>query len=179
VGLLVAKNHLGFAEAIGDFSKLYDENQRLIRSLVFRLSGDQDLDDLVQEVFIKIWKKRYSFNGQSKLSTWIAAIAVNTAKDYLKKRNWRIQFADSPPQQEPSVQSESHILLKDQIHQALGRLDFLDRTLIVLQVMQGFTITETARVLKMKEGSVKSKTHHAKKHLAQILSEMGVHYESV
>jgi len=66
---------------------LVDRYLRPLYNFVFQLVRDENVtQDIVQEVFVKVWKNASSFDANKKFSTWIFAIAKNTAFDYLKKK---------------------------------------------------------------------------------------------
>ncbi len=67
-----------------DFKEIYQEFQPKIVPYLYRLLGNQDAEDIAQEVFATVSRGLESFKGQSKLSTWIYRVATNTAIDKLR-----------------------------------------------------------------------------------------------
>ena len=85
-----------------DFEIFYRNHQAFVRRVIFRMSGSRELDDLVQETFLKAWKGKASFQSGSSERTWVARIAMNTAIDRLRKRSTRSEsqhsvYEDSQP----------------------------------------------------------------------------------
>ena len=75
------------------FEKLVEKYLKPLYNFIFQLVRDKDTaNDITQDVFVKIWKSISSYDSQKKFSTWIFAIAKNTAFDFLKKKK-TIPFA--------------------------------------------------------------------------------------
>lgn len=72
-----------------DFEKIYDAHSGFIRQVLFRYLGVEDLDDAVQDCFLKIWKARDDFRLEAQLRTWMYKIATNYAFDLLRARSTR------------------------------------------------------------------------------------------
>ena len=72
-----------------DIKEIYEEFQPKIVHYLSRLLGNQDAEDIAQEVFAKVSRGLESFKGQSKLSTWIYRIATNTAIDKLRSASFK------------------------------------------------------------------------------------------
>ena len=76
-----------------EFEKLVRENKSTIYSVCYMFSKNtEEVDDMFQEVLINIWKGLSNFRGESKISTWLWRISLNTCITYdrLKKRNSKI-----------------------------------------------------------------------------------------
>ncbi len=80
------------------FTEVFQANRdRLYRLCCGYLNDENDIDDLMQEIMLNIWKNLDSFRGEAQISTWIFRIAVNTAQQTggsLNYRNYRPAFAD-------------------------------------------------------------------------------------
>ena len=85
----ISDKELVFRSQNGDkkaFEQLVVRNQDLVFSLAFKLSGNRDLaNDIAQEAFIRAWRAIEKFRGDSRFSTWIYRITVNTAWTLCKK----------------------------------------------------------------------------------------------
>lgn len=140
----------------------------MVRAVVFRISGADDIDDLVQETFVHLWKGLESFAGQAAPRTWIYRIAVNAALDHCRKRSkWKLteiadSFADGRNQEHSSMQ-------RDLVSKGLATLSTDHRTVLVLQTMEGLSHAEIAQVLEIPEGTVRSRLHHAKERFLEFL----------
>src|SRR3954470_13066943 len=82
-----------------DFDELVRRNQKRIFRLLMSLLRDEDAaDTLTQECFLKAYKSRSSFRGESSVDTWLFRIAVNLARDYQRNRRqgfWKRLFSDT------------------------------------------------------------------------------------
>lgn len=154
------------------FDDLYDRYQSLIRGVVFRFCGEAQLDDLMQEVFVKIWKALPEFRGDASLKTWMYRIAVHVSLDHLKKKNPEKTAFELDEQRMASSQASSET--REILEVSLAKLSVDHRTVVLLNCLEGLSVTEIADVLKIPEGTVKSRLHHAKEQLMVLLARNGV-----
>jgi len=146
-----------------DFSKVYDENKKLVWSLVSRYaSNQQDREDLFQEVFFKIHKGLGKFRGDSSLETWIYRIAVNTAMNHLKKHKRLEAFKDFLAGLKLVERVEEPELPDAAIWKPLEKLNPLQRTVLLLSDVEEKKLEEIASLLKLPIGTVKSNLHRAR-----------------
>jgi RNA polymerase sigma-70 factor (ECF subfamily) len=155
------------------YEELIDRYQGGVYGIVFRLLGNQnDASDVVQEVFLKVFRSVGSFRGQSSLKTWIYRIAVNEAHNH---RRWfsrhccrevavegqNAEHADSlklaaDPGRSPfeqALESENRTL----IEQALDRINPVFRTAVILRDIENLSYEEIADILQVSLGTVKSR----------------------
>ena len=115
----------------------------------------------------------HQFAGNAKLSTYLGRIAINTALTALDKRKRRpaamgtddlrlVHRAD--PSQSPERQE-----LQDALKQALDRLSEEYRAVVVLRLVEGYSVSETAELLQIPMGTVASRLSRAQKELQQYL----------
>ncbi|MGZ4787235.1 MAG: sigma-70 family RNA polymerase sigma factor, partial [Terriglobales bacterium] len=87
-----------------DFDELVRRNQKRIFRLLMALLRDEDAaDTLTQECFLKAFKNRTSFRGESSVDTWVYRIAVNLARDYQRSKRhgfWKRMFSATPVTQD-------------------------------------------------------------------------------
>ena len=169
----------------------YDELVRTYSSSIFhvayRMLGDSaEASDVVQEIFLKVFRHIAGFKGEAALKTWIFRIAFSEVLNRLRWWKRRRRFAtvslDDPPN--GSGTSAAHSLAtssptpeqvlqsKEQetaIQQALGRLSMEHRSIIVLRDIEGFSYNEIADVLGVSIGTVKSRLARARADLKQSL----------
>ncbi|HVX65525.1 MAG TPA: sigma-70 family RNA polymerase sigma factor [Bryobacteraceae bacterium] len=155
------------------YEALTAEYQQPVYNLISRLLNDpSDTCDVVQEVFIKVFRKIGAFRGESSLKTWIYRIAVNEAYNYKRwfsrhrKQEVGLENDDegsfnysqrlSDPARSPfdSVSDvEQHALVES----ALARLNPSFRTAVVLRDIEELSYEEIAEVLQVALGTVKSR----------------------
>jgi len=151
-----------------EFEMLYMRLSSSVFNLALRMTGNwEEAKDIVQDVFIKVWRHRKSFRGEAKPSTWIYRIAVNTAISHLrklkKKRNFSLDDMDctvyvDPP--DPKIW---------EIEKAILQLPEGEREVFILHDVEGFTHREIGEILGIREGTSKSQLYKARKRLREIL----------
>ena len=135
-------------------------------------------EDMFQEVFLKVNAKLTEFRGESSLKTWILRITVNTCKDYLKsayKRHVAL-FSEDEEENIPAADMGEEIENKrdrEQVRQALFLLPEKYREVLVCMYFEERSVTETARLLKISEGTVKSRLSRARDKFREILEKQG------
>ncbi len=161
-----------------DFGAFYEAQQARIRSLAFRILGADELDDAVQEAFVKIWQKLESFDGRSRLSTWCYRVALNVALDRLRARKRATPHEELSERLGREASQETQLAGKDLVTRAMDRLDEKHRSVFVLHVFEELGLAEIAQILEIPEGTVKSRLFHARKELALYLEKEGVSDEA-
>ena len=167
----------------------YDELVRVystsIYHVAYRMLGDgADASDVVQDIFLKIFRNIGGFKGEAALKTWIFKIAFSEILNRLRwwKRRHRYAtlsldespngntpgdgVADAGPTPEEVLQAKER---EDAIQQALRRLSHEHRSIIVLRDIEGFSYTEIADVLGISMGTVKSRLARARADLKKSL----------
>lgn len=163
---------------------LIQRYQQPVYNLVCRLMNDpEDASDVVQEVFLKIFRNVSSFRGNSSLKTWIYRIAVNEAYNHRRwfSRHQRQEVALRPDEgtagyedtlQDPgrtpfdqAADHEAHALLE----QALEQLNPRFRAAVVLRDIEDLSYDEIAAVLEVSLGTVKSRILRGRENLRRIL----------
>ncbi|WP_226037870.1 RNA polymerase sigma factor [Aquibacillus saliphilus] len=137
-------------------------------------TGTTDVEDLVQEVFIKASKGMDSFANKSSPKTWIISIARNVAIDEARKKKnkiWKNSLSfDEQIGQEKQVTPEE-ILLKNeqkkQLYNAINKSKQSYRDVLILRGIKGLSVRETAEVLNWKETKVRTNYRRAIKALKQ------------
>lgn len=162
----------------------------------FQMLRDEALaEDVVQEAFIKAHRQIRRFRGDAKFSTWIYRITQNTARDVLRKQQRRGKWFGLFPLVIPNVNEDpealeidvpdpgrtasEHAALGDDraaLAKALATLSPDHRVVVELRLIQGFSTEETARILKLKKGTVLSRLFYScqklKKHLKPTYNEL-------
>tara|TARA_R110002096_G_scaffold44524_9_gene119869 strand:- start:21724 stop:22302 length:579 start_codon:yes stop_codon:yes gene_type:complete len=162
------------------FSELMESNGDRVFNLCFRLLGNrQEAEDLAQDVFITVFKKIDTFQGDSKLSTWIYRIASNLSKNrirYLAVRHDRSKAefdetvdasaaaaALTSPKQAKSPDAHVEVQqLEGIMQEAIAELEEDHRILIVLRDIEELSYEEICEITDLAEGTVKSRLHRAR-----------------
>src|SRR5690349_10455736 len=182
----VVMHHLaGESQAFGT---LVDRYQTRLLNFVNRTIGDRErAEDLVQEVFIRVFRHLHRFDQSKKFSTWIYTIASNLAKNELRnrsrnplvlfqtlKKNWD---ADHRPLEWEDTQYKPDDLfrkrhLRRKVEEAVAQLPEHHRIVFVLREMEGKTYEEIADITGCNLGTVKSRLNRARNNFAQIIAPL-------
>lgn len=157
---------------------VYQEFQPRIRRFLSRLLRTHDVEDLTQEVFIKISEALPGFRGECALSTWVFRIARNVGIDSwrgLSSRRGREARLDAhDPAIEPGPDAEQRLARREMAHCVRQYVDALPqgyRSVIVLREDEGLTNSEIAAALGISVDTVKIRLHRARCELRRVLGE--------
>ncbi len=156
-----------------------------VYSLIFRLLGPgHDIDEVMQQVFIKFFQSLPNFKGLSSLDTWVYRITAKVCTDQLRKKYRKRQVAvldnsheiaenaESGWHSTPAANIERREMVQ-QIYQALEKLSADKRTVLVMFEMEERSMEEIADILNKPLGTIKSRLFHARremeKHLGRYL----------
>ena len=165
-------------------ARLVTDHQRMVYQLGLHLLGDpQEAADLSQEVFLRIFRTLAQFRGQSTLRTWIYRIVVNQASNRQRwwrrrKRGQQVPLEEHTAAHGELPESRSYAM-PDQVLQqretagrvwnALDKLPFDQRAVIVLREIDGLSYEEIATSLGVAVGTVKSRLARARGNLRDAL----------
>jgi RNA polymerase sigma-70 factor (ECF subfamily) len=167
-------------EVLGVLIDRYDAKLR--RYLTRLMPGiGHDLDDVLQEVFIKVYVHARSFDTHLLFSSWVYRIAHNEAVSWLRKHTARPEtqplsddeFELLIPAIEIHADREHGKLVKDEVERALAELPEKYRTVLVLQYLEGRSYRDMSDILSVPEGTVATLIHRAKKAFMSIYTHHG------
>ncbi|MBY0477988.1 MAG: sigma-70 family RNA polymerase sigma factor [Chitinophagaceae bacterium] len=154
-----------------DFLQLVNQNQGIIRK-VCHLYGrnDADKEDLYQEVIIQLWRAFGSFRGESKFSTWMYRIALNTAISNLRKQSRKItlSFPEFIPKEEADTEEEKikEEKLKE-MYAAISRLTEVEKAIVMLY-LEDKSYEEMEEILGISNGTLRVKMNRIKDKLRTL-----------
>ena len=171
------------------FQEIYEKFHPGVLRFLSRLVGEEEAEDVAQEVFLRVDRGLESFRGESSMGTWIYRIARNAALDRLRSRPaWlegarqlRTRGSDEDPEdvmsQIPDERAslERYLIGKEMSECIRGRVDTLPesyRRVLVLSELVGMTNGEIASALGVSEGAVKIRLHRARSLLRE---DLGTH----
>lgn len=156
------------------FEMLVKRYQNRVINIVYSLTGNnQNADDISQEIFIKVYKHLPAFEKKAEFSTWLYRIAVNTTYTYLKKEKRYLPATNMLESQIAKKGPEAIIDGNERegiIKQAIERLPFKLRSVIVLKEIEGLSYKDIAQSLGCRIGTVESRLFRARGMLRKILS---------
>jgi len=162
------------------FSELVDNYKDMVFTLALRMMKDRNLaEEVSQTTFIKIYKKLYSFKGQSKFSSWVYRITYNTCLDELRKRKKSYKLVEINEYTEHELVSFENVLdkmhreeLSETIKLGLKELPGEMAFLITLYYFEDYSVKEIAKTLNIKMNNAKVKLHRARLKLTEILKHI-------
>src|SRR5690349_4458750 len=182
----VVMHHLaGESQAFGT---LVDRYQTRLLNFVNRTIGDRErAEDLVQEVFIRVYRHLHRFDQTKKFSTWVYTIAGNLAKNELRNRsrNPLVLFTalktswdedNRPLEWEDNTYRPDDLYrkrhLRAMVDKAVAELPEHHRIVFVLRELEGKTYEEISDITGVNLGTVKSRLNRARNNFAQIIAPL-------
>lgn len=160
------------------FEILVKKYQKNIVNFSYRiLENFEDACDIAQEAFFAAFKKIKNFKEESKFSTWLYKITLNLSRNYLKKKkkerfsgnmsNQNISSSDPSPQEK--IEREE---IKEKITMCLSLLSQEYKEIIILRDLEGLSYEEIGYLLKIPEGTVKSRLSRARENFIEKFEKL-------
>lgn len=168
-----------------EFSRLVEAySNKIYRLAVKMLNQQQDAEDVLQETFLKAYRGLKSFDGRSKISTWLFRIATNEALMILRRKHPDIISIDEPVETEEGEQEPVQIVdwcclpenellseeSRERLDAAVQKLPDSLRVVFVLRDINDLSTHETAEVLDLSDTAVKTRLSRARLRLREELS---------
>ncbi len=170
------------------FEEIVERYQRLVFSIIYHYVGGRDLvEDLAQDVFLKVFRSLETFDMRGPLKSWISRITANTCLDELRRlrRHKVYTFTDLSADDESRIEeffeqfTSKGILTESDVsdlfvllEKLLGRLNDKDKMAFVLREMEGLSYAEVAQAMKTTEVAVRIRISRSKKKLQKELEEI-------
>ena len=154
------KREEAFAEIVGSYSeRLYLHLRRFART-------HEDTDDLLQEVFIKVWAALPSFRGEARLFTWLYRIATNEALNYVRRAKIRsaLDFEPLDKTMDGHIDEDYRFdgsELQKELLKAIDKLPTKQKLVFNMRYFDEMSYEEISAILKTSVGSLKASYHHA------------------
>jgi RNA polymerase sigma-70 factor (ECF subfamily) len=172
------------------FQVLVERHQRKMLNIAYRITGDyEEACETVQEAFLSAFKAIKKFRGEAAFSTWLTGITMNHARNRLKKMRSHSHhegvsiddpietetgqtFYDYPSQEEPIIEQLEKKELQANVQKCIGTLDDEFREVLILRDIQEFSYDEIHDILKIPEGTIKSRLFRAREALKNCLKKV-------
>ena len=168
---LMRRIQSGDMVAFNDMVNNYKD--RLMNVIGRMLSSQEEAEDVVQEAFVRVFQHRNSFDFKHCFSTWIYTIALNLARNELRRRK-RFRFQDISDMQGNEAEISVEMKLPSTIGQTLEReikaLPEKYKTAFMLRDIQEMSYEEVAQVMSVPLGTVKSRVNRARALLRERLA---------
>lgn len=156
----------------GDFDELFALTEPVVRRLIGRLAGNRaDVDDLVQETYLRAWRGLDKFRGSSRFSTWLFRIAVNVTHNWRRSQRATLTLSEAQGRAIPAPPELADDRLLAAYGQALDRLPEDLKATFVLHESEGLSYRDVAEALGCPIGTVMSRLHRARARLLEDLRE--------
>ena len=168
------------------FTELVDRYQTRLLNFIYRTIGDREkAEDLVQEVFIRVYRHLHRFDRSKKFSTWAYTIASNLAKNELRNRSRNplvlfqtvqksyqdddrpVEFED-PNSRPDDMYHQRH--LQKIVEETVSKLPEHHRNVFILRELEGKSYEEIAEITECNLGTVKSRLNRARNSFAEIIA---------
>ncbi|HEY5961400.1 MAG TPA: sigma-70 family RNA polymerase sigma factor [Polyangiaceae bacterium] len=167
------------------FSELFQRHQRSVSRLVSRMLGvgagnhaaAAELEDLVQDVFIQVYRSLEHFRGQSRLSTWIYRVAVNVVLMHRRSARSRPTMTsglDGTTAVDPRLSPHDEIVQRrnvEALYRHLAGLSEKKRTVYILHEIEGLSPAEIAKVVDAPTLTVRTRLFYARRELLAAFRE--------
>ena len=151
----------------GDFESLFRQYERLVFKTAYLITGArEEAEDILQEVFVSVWKSRQTFNpSKGKLTTWLHRITVNKCME--RRRKKKLASVSLEGLDLPGAQTTDDILVSRQEYErlieAMNSLDTKYRVVLILRYFDDLSYEEIAQAVSIPLGTVKSRLNQALK----------------
>ncbi len=149
------------------FTQLAMEQQRrMYRIAVSYTASSADAEDAMQEALLRAWDKRSTLRDEALFATWLTRILINECKTLLRKRRKQLPVAELPALSTPPEDERAA-----EVRQALFAMPERYRVPMVLNLLEGYTMQEIAKLLVLPLGTVKSRIARGKRLLEKEVLE--------
>jgi len=149
-------------------------HQQAVFRLAYLFLGDpDDAEDIAQETFLRAWRSLKHFDAMRPLRPWLLSIAANLSRNRHRSAGRYIAaltraFRNEPPSANMEEKSTQH-MESDNLWQAVQKLSLPDQQIVYLRYFLELSVFETAEVLQVAEGTVKSRASRALEKLRAII----------
>lgn len=158
---------------VAAFETLYREHSPRIFALCIRLKGGdrREATELMQDVFVRVWRRLSTFRGDSAFSSWLHRLAVNTMLENARSEKRRVARVLSMEDTAalPGAARSSGVDLRVEMEEAVASLPKGARIAFVLHDVEGYQHQEIAEQLSVSVGTVKAQLHRARRLLRDRL----------
>jgi RNA polymerase sigma-70 factor (ECF subfamily) len=162
---------------LGAYEELYRRYGSRLFNVAYRMTGNAtDADDLLQEIFLLVFRRLDTYRGEAALGTWLYRLAVNCCLDYVRSKQGKQQkatgFLEDLPDMDPVAPGSwrpDRVLDRMELEQAIAKLPPSYRSAFVLHDVEGLEHHEVGEMLGIAVGTSKSLVHKARQRLRLLL----------
>jgi len=173
-----------FLQTDFSFEQIVQDHQAMVFRTLMRLTGSREhIDDLAQEVFLRLYRALPAFRGEALLTTYLYRITVNVAQDEWKRRRrddrthislsddtsgWEDRLAHPDRNAEQQIEERE---FQQAVEEQLQQLSHMERTILVLYHQEERTYEQIAYALGMPIGTIRTHLHRGRKKLREALQQ--------
>ncbi len=163
------------------FGELYDRYAQLVYAKCRNfVSKTDEVDDLVQDIFVGVYMKLKSFRGDSKFSTWLYSFTYNHCvnhynREVKKKRievNLEHVYEGVSDVEDEISDEEIFSLATDKLKMSLQQIEPADKVILLMKYQDDMSVKEMSLMLEVGESAVKMRLHRAKKRIVEIYNSL-------
>ncbi len=160
--------------ALPNLDQLYQAHRRRALAIAKRIVGDQDeAEDVVQEVFARLFSQPFRFDGRAACTTWLHRVLVNSSINWLRAKKRRGKLTSELSEAKDPEASALNTERQELLLRAMQGLSSQHRAVVTLRDLQGHSYPEIARRLGVPEGTVKSALNRGRSRLLAALAATG------
>lgn len=153
----------------------FNADVALYRNMVYRLAfsytGSRfDADDITQDVFLRLYNIKKGFADNEHKKAFLIRVTINISKNVLKS-SWRKKYADFSEHDSKLSYSEKFGEDEEALRNCIMKLKPKYRAVIYFYYYEGYSAAQTANILKLSDGNVKTQLHRARTMLKHIITE--------
>lgn len=182
-GALVRRSQAGDDTA---FREIVEKYQSKVFSIIHGIVRHRnDVEDIAQQVFAKVYFSLRNFDFRSSLMTWIYKITVNECFDYLRKKKVRKlvyesdmsedesrRVENSEPALDRAPRADTALARRDYVVKLLDRVSDEEKQLLMLKEVEGYSVEELSGMMKMNENTIKVKLFRARQKLVKAAARL-------
>lgn len=175
---------------LGGEKELYEilvrrNNQKLYRVVRSYLKNETEVEDIMQNAYLKAYEKLYQFKLNASFSTWLIRIGINESLIWLREKKRKYNLPDQDERNYTNsmlelpdngrINPQGKMIRKEtrqMLEEAIDRLDLKYRTVYILKEVEEMSVKEVALALDLSESNVKVRLHRARTMLKEILYEL-------
>jgi RNA polymerase sigma-70 factor (ECF subfamily) len=155
-----------------DFIDLLDKNRGIIHKICLMYTSTvTDKEDLYQEICLQLWRSVRHYRGESKFTTWLYRVAINTAINSIRNKKRSINTVELDPERHYEIkdnhrEQKTSILLK-----AISRLNRIDRAIVLLWLEEK-KYEEISEIMGLKRSTVSVRLVRIRRKLEELIKEL-------
>ena len=175
---------------IDAFEMLVERHQKKMINIAYRMTGNYDeACDITQEAFLSAYRAIKKFRGEAKFSTWLTGITINHAKNRLRQMQSQSYHEvvslddpvetvsnrpayDPPSREATAIEQLEQKEVQTKVQGCINILDTEYKQVLVLRDIEGFSYEEIGDILKIPDGTVKSRLYRARDSVKSCLKKM-------